>query len=248
MSFFGVLQRSRRYYTTLFPDLVQESRGEADLNLKVEGTWRKPIVKGRLKLAKAGVYLPRAGIHLEDMEAEAKFTGDRIHIVSFRTRSGPGHIEGRANFWMKEWRMIRYEGHLDGERFQTVYLPELRVRTSPDVAIVGPKKVSPSAPTFPLDGRLHILLGDKVFFKAEGIGTRLAGSVILRIRNVEEINANREIQAAEGHYSYYGQKLEITRGRLLFDGRAENPALDVLAQRKIKGASRWEEQPSEEFE
>lgn len=265
--------------TTLFPELVQESRGEVDLNIKVEGTWRKPSAQGRLKLTKAGAYLPRAGIHLKDMEAEAQFTGDRIHIVSFRTRSGPGHIEGRANFWMKEWRIIRYEGRLDGERFQTVYLPELRVltnphldlegtgerinvrgeilipegeflgfqrkgvvRTSPDVVIVGPKKVSPSAPSFPLDARLHILLGDKVLFKAEGIDTRLVGSVTLQIRNVEEINANGEIQAAEGHYSYYGQKLEMTRGRLLFDGPLENPTLDVLALRKIKGASRWEEQ------
>ncbi|MDP2970760.1 MAG: translocation/assembly module TamB domain-containing protein [Deltaproteobacteria bacterium] len=265
--------------TTLFPELVQESRGEVDLNIKVEGTWRKPSAQGRLKLTKAGAYLPRAGIHLKDMEAEAQFTGDRIHIVSFRTRSGPGHIEGRANFWMKEWRIIRYEGRLDGERFQTVYLPELRVltnphldlegtgerinvrgeilipegeflgfqrkgvvRTSPDVVIVGPKKVSPSAPSFPLDARLHILLGDKVLFKAEGIDTRLVGSVTLQIRNVEEINANGEIQATEGHYSYYGQKLEMTRGRLLFDGPLENPTLDVLALRKIKGASRWEEQ------
>jgi translocation and assembly module TamB len=268
--------------TVLFPDLVQESRGEADLNLKVGGTWRKPIAQGRLKLTKAGAYLPRAGVHLKDVEAEALFTSDQIRVVSFRASSGSGHIEGRANFWMKEWRIIRYEGRLDGEGFQTVYLPELRVltnphldvegtgerinvrgeilipegeflgfqskgvvRTSPDVIIVGIKKSPPPASAFPLEAKVRILLGDKVLLKAEGIDARLGGSATLEIRNTKGLSAHGEIQAVDGHYSYYGQKLEIKRGRLLFDGPLENPTLDVLALRMIKGASRWEEQLNE---
>jgi translocation and assembly module TamB len=268
--------------TTLFAEAIQESRGKVDLNLKVDGTWEKPSVHGYLKLTKAGAYLPRVGIRLEDMEAEAQFTQDQIRIVSFRARSDPGHIAGTATFWMKDWRISRFEGHLEGDRFQTIYLPELRVltnprldvegigermivkgeilvpegefldlqtkevvRTSPDVFIVGAKKASPSAPIFPLDAKVRVLLGDKVWFKAEGIDARLVGSVILQIRNSKEISAIGEIQTAEGHYSYYGQKLEITRGHLLFDGPLENPTLDVLALRKIKSTSRWEEQLSE---
>jgi translocation and assembly module TamB len=269
-------------FTTLFPDLIQESHGEVDMNLKVEGTWRKPNAQGRLKLTKAGAYFPIAGVHLKDVETEIQFIRDQIRVPSFQARSGSGHMGGTATFWMKGWRISRFDGYVKGEGFQTIYLPELRVLMSPrltfegtgermtvkgeilvpegefldlqtkelirpsaDVIIVDAKKAPPPTFVFPLNASVRILLGEKVWFRAEGIEARLGGRIIIGIQNAKELKASGEIQAIEGHYSYYGQKLKIIRGRLLFDGPPENPTLDVLALRKIKGVSRWEEQLKE---
>src|SRR5690606_2924863 len=39
------------------------------------------------------------------------------------------------------------------------------------------------------------------------------------------------VRVAEGTYSAYGQQLQITRGRVVFDGPIDNPVLDIVAMR-----------------
>ena len=46
------------------------------------------------------------------------------------------------------------------------------------------------------------------------------------------LNAKGTIRAVAGTYYAFGQRLDIDRGQLLFDGPANNPALDVVALRK----------------
>ncbi len=267
---------------SLFPGVIQESRGQFDLNVAVNGTWKKPRPEGHLRFEKAGAYLPAAGIRLEDFGLEAKFSEDQIQIASFRARSGPGYIEGKATFSIKDWRISRFQGVLGGDRFQMIYLPELQVlctprleldgtlerlkvrgeiqlpefsvsglqtkgliRPSPDVIVVDKKKAPKSGSVFPLDAELRVVLGEKVFVRTGGIDARLAGGLTLRVEPSKAMMADGEIQVAQGHYAIYGQKLDITRGRLVFNGPIDNPSLDVLALRKIKGATRWEEQLQE---
>ena len=267
---------------SLFPGVIQESHGQLDLTLAVNGTWKKPRPEGHLRFGKAGATLPAAGIRLEDSGLEARFSEDQIKITSFRARSGPGHIEGEATFSIKDWRISRFQGMLRGDRFQMIYLPELQVfctprleldgtlerlkvrgeiqlpefsvsglqtkgliRPSPDVVVVDKKEIQKSRSAFPLDAELRVLLGEKVFVRTGGIDVRLAGGLTLRVEPSKAMRADGEIQVAQGHYSFYGQKLAIARGRLLFNGPIDNPSLDVLALRKIKGSTRWEEQIQE---
>jgi translocation and assembly module TamB len=255
---------------TLFPEWIQESQGTLGLKLTSRGTWKEPQIEGHLKLTGAGAYLPTAGVHLKELGAEVLFTGAQIRINSFRVRSGPGQIEGTALLQLRDWKISHFEGHLKGDRFQTVYLPELQILTSPhlvlegtgeklavrgeilipelllrdhqtkgvirpslDVVIVDEKETFAPSVAFPFDIQVHVILGDKVLVKAEGIDARLTGDLSLRGENSKEMVARGEIQVAQGHYNAYGQKLEITRGRLLFNGPADRPTLDVLALRKI---------------
>ena len=268
--------------TTLFPGVIQESRGQLDLSLVAAGTWGKPQAEGRLKLAGAGAYLPTAGIRLEDVVLEAGFVKDQIQIINFRSRSGPGNIEGTAKIFMKDWKVSRFQGSLRGDRFQIIYLPDLQVlctprleiegtlehlkvrgeihlpeftvlgrqakdvvRSSKDVVIVDRKERAEQTPAFPLDAEIRILLGDKVFVRAEGIDARMAGNFTLRMEPFKAVVAAGEIQVVQGNYTIYGRKLDITRGRLLFSGPMDNPSIDVLAVRKVKGDTRWEEQMRE---
>jgi translocation and assembly module TamB len=132
--------RERGLLTAFFPGLIQESSGHLRLDVSGNGTWSKPALNGRIRLAQAGAYLPSAGIQLKDVEAEAEFVEDQIRVTSFTLRSGKGQIHGKATIRLKDWKMDRYEGSLQGESFQTVYLPELQILTNPELTFEGTTK------------------------------------------------------------------------------------------------------------
>ena len=122
---------------SLFPGLVRESHGELDANLRVSGTWEEPQIEGTLKLAKAGAYLPTAGIHVKEVQLAMHLEKELVLIDSFRALSGPGHIEGTALIRLKGWQVADFRGSINGARFQTVHLPELQVLSSPNLTFEG---------------------------------------------------------------------------------------------------------------
>lgn len=129
--------------TALFPGLVQESSGELDAELAVSGSWDAPQLGGKVRLVKAGAYLPTAGIHLQEVEVSAGLEKNLIRIDSFRAVSGPGHLAGTARITLDGWQVIGYQGTIDGENFQTVYFPELQILSTPKLSFEGtPQKLT----------------------------------------------------------------------------------------------------------
>jgi translocation and assembly module TamB len=126
--------------TALFPGLIQETHGEIEYALGVTGTWGHPALRGRMKLSKAGAYLPTGGVHIKDVIVAARFKKDRVIIDSFQASSGPGKVEGTAEVELRDWTMESYKGTLKGKDFQVIYLPELRVQASPDLTFEGTGK------------------------------------------------------------------------------------------------------------
>ena len=134
--------REKGIITTLFPGLIRESSGELDTALTIDGTWEAPRIGGKLRLAKAGAYLPTAGIHLKEIQLAAHLEKNLIRIDSFRAVSGPGQIEGTALVTLDGWRVISYQGAIHGENFQTVYFPELQILSTPQLRFEGtPQKL-----------------------------------------------------------------------------------------------------------
>lgn len=129
--------REKGLVTALFPKMVQESFGELNVDINLGGTWEQPDISGNLKLARAGAYLPDAGIHLKDIELTARLEKDLIRIDSFRAVSGPGHLEGTALITLKGAQVTAYRGTINGENFQTVHLPELQVLVTPKLTFSG---------------------------------------------------------------------------------------------------------------
>jgi translocation and assembly module TamB len=129
--------------TSIFPGLIQESRGELDLDARVGGQWQNPEVSGTFKLSKAAAYLPTTGIHLKNAGLVAHFSRDQLIVDSLGIDSGPGHLGGSGKVRFKSWRVTQYEGNIKGDRFQIVYLPELQVQASPDLNFSGsPEKLT----------------------------------------------------------------------------------------------------------
>ena len=129
--------REKGMVTALFPQMVQESFGELNVDINVGGTWEQPDISGKLKLARAGAYLPAAGIHLKDIELAARLEKNLIRIDSFRAVSGGGHLEGTALITMKGSQVTAYRGTINGDNFQTVHLPELHVLATPRLTFEG---------------------------------------------------------------------------------------------------------------
>jgi translocation and assembly module TamB len=127
----------------LFPGLVQESRGNLDLDMKMRGSPADPLFEGRVRLSKAGGYLPSAGITLQDVRIDARLAKDGVTIDSFRAVSGPGYLDGTARIRLKGFKIADFEGNLNGDRFQAIHVPELHVQTSPRLTFSGtPEKIS----------------------------------------------------------------------------------------------------------
>ena len=132
--------RENGIMSALFPGMIQESKGELEMKLRVGDTWKNPDLSGTLLLSRAGLYLPRAGIHLSDLKLSAHFERDQITVDSYSGRSGQGTINGTATVFLKDWKPVSYQGTVRGNQFQFVYLPELQVQGSPRFDFTGNKE------------------------------------------------------------------------------------------------------------
>jgi autotransporter translocation and assembly factor TamB len=130
----------RGLLSVLFPGVIRESRGVMTFQLSALGTWQNPECEAKATVSDASAQLPVTGIRLENGKAEAILHGDHIRISSFRFQSGEGEIHGSADVRMKDRQVDRFEGRLKGERFQAVYLPEIRISVNPDLQFAGTLK------------------------------------------------------------------------------------------------------------
>ena len=112
-------------------------------------------------------------------------------------------------------------------------LPTSAVAVSDDVVVVDAE--SPPAEKSPLAlfADLTVRLGEKVTFSGFGLGARLGGSLRVREAPGQAPRGEGELRILEGRYKAYGQDLTIDRGRLIFAGPIDNPALDLRATRSV---------------
>lgn len=129
--------REKGLVSAVFPGIIQQSRGKLEFHLQVEGVWKELQLNGNLQLTEAEAYVPSLGIRIKDLTTRAEFRGEQIFIESLQARSGPGRIEGKARIQLRDWKISNYQGSLQGERFQAVYLPDFRVLCSPRLDFQG---------------------------------------------------------------------------------------------------------------
>jgi translocation and assembly module TamB len=127
----------RGMLAAFFPGLVDNSRGSLQLRAHARGTWQQPELSGAIRLSDAGAYFPAAGIVLRDISLDGELAGDELHIRTFRASSGPGQVNGSGALKLRGWQPVSYQGTLQGERFEAVSFPELRLLVSPDLTFSG---------------------------------------------------------------------------------------------------------------
>ncbi|MFD0739614.1 translocation/assembly module TamB domain-containing protein [Lysobacter koreensis] len=136
---------------------------------------------------------------------------------------------------------VRYSAGQPLQVTGTVTVPEARidlerldsgVSASPDVVVLDPADPEDKLAT-PLDMDLTIALGDEVTLNGFGLDGSLGGRLRVRARPGREMIATGALDI-DGRYTAYGQKLDITRGRLVWSNSpVADPILDVRAEREV---------------
>ncbi|HLS55827.1 MAG TPA: translocation/assembly module TamB domain-containing protein, partial [Zeimonas sp.] len=85
---------------------------------------------------------------------------------------------------------------------------------------------------FRIGADLDLDLGDKLRVRGSGIDVVLAGTLNLRGTLPAAPRAFGMVRVLRGTYTAYGQRLEIERGQVVFNGPLDNPVLDIVAMRR----------------
>lgn len=138
--------------------------------------------------------------------------------------------DGRIN-WHQG--VLGVHGRLTADAGYWQLAPGNQPRLSDDITVIRPGRQSTSTPLRPrLDLDLVTDLGQHFLFAGAGLNSHLSGEVRLTARERDLPRASGSILTRDGRFEAYGQKLDIERGALNFNGLLDNPALDVRAVRK----------------
>jgi len=89
---------------------------------------------------------------------------------------------------------------------------------------------APSAEPRKVYVRLAMDLGEQLKLRGRGLETRLAGQLELT-QQAGPPRLKGTVRTVGGTYAAYGQKLDVERGEVIFNGAYDNPRLDILAVR-----------------
>ena len=126
---------------------------------------------------------------------------------------------------------LRLEGTIRADRALIELPKDDMPARSDDVVVLGRDKEEKKA-VLPIDIVLEVNLGEQFYLKGQGLDTRLAGMLHLTAAAGDTPQVRGSLRFVRGRYSLYGQRLEIERGILDFQGPPDNPGLDILAMRK----------------
>jgi translocation and assembly module TamB len=106
-------------------------------------------------------------------------------------------------------------------------------RLSDDVVVKRPGGEAVKTALRPrLDLDISTDLGRNFLFRGAGLSSRLVGDIRITAQGRDLPRASGTIRTQGGRFDAYGQKLDIERGILSFNGLLDNPGLDVRAMRK----------------
>ena len=172
----------------------------------------------------------RGAVDLASGEGRFDFHAERLPLLQradqWLVLSGDGEL-------LTGWN----SAHLKGRLTADAGFVELAHTPAPslgeDVVVLDPAKGSaPASSPFRVSVDLAIGLGDALYVKALGLDTRLAGDLRLSSGAGRPLAATGTITTVGGVFEGYGQKLDIERGIVTFNGPVSNPGLNVVALRK----------------
>jgi len=119
------------------PWLMQDVRGETQVNLALQGTWAEPDLRGKIVVKDGAAYLPITGLQLEDFQLQAELAGDRLRIDQLSLHSGTGDLTGHGEVIFDRWQLSSYRLEITGKDLQVVDFPELQMTCNPDLVLSG---------------------------------------------------------------------------------------------------------------
>ncbi len=109
-------------------------------------------------------------------------------------------------------------------------LPENAIRVSDDEVIILNTENQQQKTNWKLTSDVRLQLGQQVKLAAFGLKTRLEGELRLRQSSLVP-TVHGTVHLKEGSFRAYGQDLKLRKGRLIFNGQANQPMLAIEAIR-----------------
>lgn len=160
--------------------------------------------------------------------ADIRLQAQRLRVLSRPDRqlevSGSGHVDGADG-------ALRVRGELRAERARMLLARADTPTRSDDVVVLG--RVAPERGALPrVEVDVKLDLGDDFLLQGRGLDLRLGGSLRARAPPGVPPRLTGSVAVVRGSYAAYGQRLDIERGILTFQGPVDNPGLDILALRR----------------
>lgn len=100
-----------------------------------------------------------------------------------------------------------------------------------DVVVMDKTGTEPKPQTQKMNLDMTLDLGERFFLRASGLEGRLAGQLHLHSEPDQLLSAVGTITTRDTRFDAYGQRLQVRRGIVNFDGPLDNPGLNILAVR-----------------
>jgi translocation and assembly module TamB len=153
----------------------------------------------------------------------------------FRVANRPDFhlVASGSGFVAAENGKLTLQGTVDIDQGRIDYAPSTAGTLGSDIVVVGrPPRTDARGTAIDLALDIDVGLGSDLRFTGGGFDTGLTGRLRVSTSRSGTLVARGTIRAVNGTYFAFGQRLDIDRGQLIFDGPADNPALDVVALRR----------------
>jgi translocation and assembly module TamB len=185
----------------------------------------------------------RSGRGVLDVDGSLGWRGDDVPLVLNLRGSDVLVSDTRDLFAVADPDVtVRYTAGQPIEVTGTVTVPEALidlerldrgVSPSPDVVILDPVDPEDDGIATPLVLDLTLVLGEDVRMRGFGLDGGLDGRLRVQQRPGRQMTARGQLQV-DGRYRAYGQRLDITRGTLVWTGGpVGDPVLDISAERDL---------------
>ena len=146
-------------------------------------------------------------------------------------------VAPNLNFSLKE-KALTISGNIDvlDGSYNIEKLPEGSVSLSDDVIIIDQHGQAVVKESTGFDIKTNISVNiDKAFsISGQGLKSHLFGQLQIRQQKKQPLQLFGRIQSDNGTFQAYGQKLQIEKGELNFNGPIDNPYFNLRASRHIK--------------
>ena len=183
-----------------------------------------------------GVFRATGTLAAPTNAADASAAHVAWHAEKFRVFNRPDFnlvVSGGGELALANGK-VTLTGSLRADEGRFVYEFNPLASLGDDVVVKGWDRRPPDAmraADIPLAIDVNLDFGDRLTFVGRGLDTGLRGEV--RVRNGPAgFTGKGQLYTVNGTYFAYGQRLVIDRGRLIFDGPLDNPALDIIALRR----------------
>jgi translocation and assembly module TamB len=141
---------------------------------------------------------------------------------------GDGTLVGDRGRLILSGRVRAREGYVEFAR-------ATRTRLGDDVVVLGrtTAPASVQAGRSPFGIRLDLDFGDAFRIVGSGLDAMITGRIALVSADDGTLSARGKVSTARGTFNAFGQRLDVDRGTLLFNGPLDNPGIDALALRRL---------------